>query len=402
MSLTANGGRLTIKPEAGGKRFPIPDGNQTGNVVYLTQYTGNQIGLKTGGAWVLRTFTNEPSVSLSGLADGMYDIFARWSGSAVQLFAFAWTDVNNRSASHLIDREGLGKVLVKQSDDSYRYLGTVEKYGSVLEQAWTRTLFNYYNRATRPLSRDAVSGGPTTTLNNSATWANYAADVIRAVFDRTAMIRLVTHQVSYADINHASGKLTRESAPTIDSVNVSAPTSRAGRIDCDQRYAVDLAMSIYLGTHPRAATANDRSQNNYQHLGQRTASPSMACSMQLYLNRYTVMGHSKAARRGGVKSGHFAGSAIRRWSSATQFRLPETADGECPQDGDCSVDTTVARVRLVTAADRPRAGDRPRHGGATPTSAATGPKCGHSARRLGRVKCRHLFAATGSAAADGG
>lgn len=287
MSLTRNGGRLTIKPEASGKRFPIPDGNITGNVVYLTQYTGNEIGLKTSGAWTLRKFTNEPNVSLVGLADGMYDIFARWSGSAVQLFAFAWADVNTRSASHLLNREGLGQVLVKQSDDSYRYLGTVEKYGTVGEQTWTRTVFNYFNRATRPVNRDAISGGPTTTLNNAATWANYVADALRAVFDRTAIVRLMTHSVSYADINHASGKLLRESAPTIDSVDVSNPTPRAGRIDCDQRYAVDLAMSMYIGTHPRAATANDRSQNNYKHMGQRTPSPSMACSMQLYNNRYS-------------------------------------------------------------------------------------------------------------------
>jgi hypothetical protein len=53
-----------------------------------------------------------------------------------------------------------------------------------------------------------------------------------------------------------------------------------------------------------------------------------------------------------MKCSHFEWSAVRRQFSATSHTLLETADGECPQDGDCSVDTTITRGTMVTAADR--------------------------------------------------
>ena len=78
--------------------------------------------------------------------------------------------------------------------------------------------------------------------------------------------------------------------------------------------------------------------------------------------------------------------------TATPHGLLETAHGECPQDGDCSVDTTASRGRLVAAADRQGTGDRSRHGGAILTTAATRPKTSHSARRLsGAVQMQPLF-----------
>jgi len=45
----------------------------------------------------------------------------------------------------------------------------------------------------------------------------------------------------------------------------------------------------------------------------------------------------------------FARNEIRRWFSATPFRLLETAHGECPQDGADSLDPTTTRGRLVAA-----------------------------------------------------
>jgi Protein of unknown function (DUF3224) len=65
-----------------------------------------------------------------------------------------------------------------------------------------------------------------------------------------------------------------------------------------------------------------------------------------------VRGRPKPASGGEMKSSHFAGSEIRRWFSATPLGLLEKADVECPQDGEDSLDTTVTRRRLVTAADR--------------------------------------------------
>src|SRR5947207_14874049 len=113
-------------------------------------------------------------------------------------------------------------------------------------------------------------------------------------------------------------------------------------------------------------------------------------------NAALVIGHSKSARAGGMKSSHFSGSEIRRWFAATPHGLLETEYGECSQDGTGSVDTTTICGRLVTAADRQRTGDRPRHGSASLTTATTRPKTSHFARRLGRCKTSHYFALPGS------
>jgi len=75
-------------------------------------------------------------------------------------------------------------------------------------------------------------------------------------------------------------------------------------------------------------------------------------SLENHSPQLHVSGHLKPSSAGGMKSSHFAGSEIRRWFSATPFGLLETANGERPQDGEDSVDTTTPRGRMVTAADR--------------------------------------------------
>src|SRR6187455_413634 len=97
-----------------------------------------------------------------------------------------------------------------------------------------------------------------------------------------------------------------------------------------------------------------------------------------------------------MKRSHFSGSKFLRWLTATPFQLLETKHGECPDDGDDSVDSKLTRGRLVAAADRQGTGDRPRHGGAIPTFGTTRTKTSHCAHRLGRAKCSHFFAPAGS------
>jgi hypothetical protein len=87
--------------------------------------------------------------------------------------------------------------------------------------------------------------------------------------------------------------------------------------------------------------------------------------------RFGVSGHSRTATAGGMKCSHFEWSAVRDRSAATSHTLLEAADGECSQDGEDSVDTTITCGRMVTATNRQRAGDRPRDGGATPTITTT-------------------------------
>jgi hypothetical protein len=276
MDAAHNGGRLTLKPETSGKRFPFPDGTNTGQTVYLTQASGNQIGLKTGGVWTLRTFTNEPSVSLVGQSAGVWDIFAYWdTGTAsVKLQAYGpWPSETARNPSHAVVREGYG-VLVKNGDDTRRYLGTVYLPSTTVNDSpFQRTLFNFYNRGVRYVRRDNFATGTNfqTQLNNFG-WAVWNNVRLEACYDRTAIVRLMSHLVSYSGVT-ISAPNPRSAAPSIESVNSSAPTPKASLIEPDTRLVYDTALGLLITAHPRYASPDARIYDMYTHLIKSQVSP---------------------------------------------------------------------------------------------------------------------------------
>ena len=109
-------GRLTLTSGT-----PVLTGSVTSaGTVYFTPYKGNQIGLYTGSAWKLMTFS-ELSITLSTLsASTAYDVFAYDNSGTVALETVAWTNSTTR-ATALTTQDG---VMVKSGTTTRRYLGS--------------------------------------------------------------------------------------------------------------------------------------------------------------------------------------------------------------------------------------------------------------------------------------
>lgn len=156
-------GRLTL--ETG---VPISTTDQSAKgTLYWTPYKGNQIGLYSGSAWVVKTFA-ELSLSLSGYTDAKpYDIFAYDNSGTVALEALIWTNDTTR-ATALVLQDG---VYVKSGATTRRYLGTI--YMSATSQTSDteakRYVWNAYNRVRRSVSYAAATD--TWDSGNTQSWA---------------------------------------------------------------------------------------------------------------------------------------------------------------------------------------------------------------------------------------
>ena len=115
-------GRITLTSGT-----PVLTGSVTSaGTVYFTPYKGNQIGLYTGSAWKLMTFS-ELSITLSTLsASTAYDVFAYDNSGTVALETVAWTNSTTR-ATALTSQDG---VMVKSGTTTRRYLGSFITDGS--------------------------------------------------------------------------------------------------------------------------------------------------------------------------------------------------------------------------------------------------------------------------------
>lgn len=159
---TINGLRLTLTTAT-----PITTSDVTSSTVYLTPYVSGYISLWDGASWVLRN-TEEISIALSGLTSNTnYDIFAYWTGSAVQLeLSAAWT--NDTSRSEALTRQN--GILVKSGSLTRRYLGTIRTISTTqtVDSKTQRLIWNYYHRVQRQF--EVVTGGGSSWNYSSTTW----------------------------------------------------------------------------------------------------------------------------------------------------------------------------------------------------------------------------------------
>jgi len=130
----------------------------------VTPYKGNQIGLYSGSAWEVKTFS-EISLSLSGYtADKNYDIWVYNNSGTVTLDSTVWTNGTTR-ATALTTQDG---VYVKTGDTARRYLGTIRitaTTGQCEDSLTKRFVWNYYNRTARALRKLASSAWNYTTTS---------------------------------------------------------------------------------------------------------------------------------------------------------------------------------------------------------------------------------------------
>ena len=152
--------------------------------VFLVPYKGNQISLFVPGwGWNNHPLptTNPPSISFSGLNTArLYDVFAYWDGSNVQIENLAWSNLTARATS-IVQQDG---VYLKSTDLSRLYIGTFlpNSASAVSDTAAERGLWNYFNRVARPLLATVATAS--WTYNVPGTWRSpNGSDVMaKAVF----------------------------------------------------------------------------------------------------------------------------------------------------------------------------------------------------------------------------
>jgi len=152
-----NGFRLTLESAT-----PVSTADvTTSSVLYLTPYKSNEIWTKYGGTWTRHT-SAEISYDLTlatTAADTNYDVFARWTGSSLELVLHDWHDDTTRasgsSGTDLAREDGIWvyKAAAGAVDSEKRYLGTVRtrtgQANSLVDTKHERFVWNVDNRVMR-------------------------------------------------------------------------------------------------------------------------------------------------------------------------------------------------------------------------------------------------------------
>jgi hypothetical protein len=209
--LTSNGSAWTSAAPASGALVndfrltlttgvPVTTSDVTGaTTIYCTPYTGNQISLYSGSAWVTRS-SAQFSLALGTLTSGkVYDVFCYDNAGTPTLeFSAAWNSSTARFASGpyataLPKQDG---VYVKSTDGTAidatrRYLGTFYTVSTTQteDSVSKRYLWNYYNRILRPLRKveatatwtyttDAFQQARATSTNQIETVIGVAEDLV--------------------------------------------------------------------------------------------------------------------------------------------------------------------------------------------------------------------------------
>ena len=188
-------GRLTL--ESG---VPVSSTNQSGKTtLYFTPYDGNMIGLFDGtDTWTVYAIA-EKSIAIPATTNTNYDVFMYDNAGTPTLELLAWTDATTR-ATALTTQDG---ILVKTGATTRRYLGTIRTIGTSgqCEDTLTkRFVWNYYNRADRPLQ---VSG---TDLSSSSTSWQIRGSVYVVIGIKGDTV-YCTHSVGITDNLHFAGIL---------------------------------------------------------------------------------------------------------------------------------------------------------------------------------------------------
>lgn len=142
--------------------------------VYATPFKGELIALYDAvSAWTLYA-PGELSIAVPATTVTMYDLFMDRNGGTPQLTALAWTNDTTR-ATALTTQDG---VLVRTGDTEQRYLGsfrTTGVSGETEDSLAKRFLWNYYNRALRPMRVLEATNSWTTVATSTIQQVNVSA-----------------------------------------------------------------------------------------------------------------------------------------------------------------------------------------------------------------------------------
>lgn len=129
-------------------------------------YTG-RISLYDGTRWTLNE-TGTVVLPLTATSGNVYDVFAYLSSGVVKLETLVWTSTTVRG-TWLGTQNG---VLVKSSDTTRRYIGTVYANGTntTEDSAANRFIWNQYNRVPRPFVAPLPTSVTISWAYTTATW----------------------------------------------------------------------------------------------------------------------------------------------------------------------------------------------------------------------------------------
>lgn len=167
---------------------PKPTGaNSPSSTLYLTEYVGQVIGLfnTDTNKWEPHLLSSEISVSLSGTASLYgYDVFVRDNSGTLELSIVSWGSGTSR-ATALGTQNG---VLVKESDHSYLWLGSImidSGGGTCTQDEQHMGVDNHYNKEDYKLL-----------VQSGSTFWSYGSATKRA-FDNNANNRLYVMNNGY-------------------------------------------------------------------------------------------------------------------------------------------------------------------------------------------------------------
>ncbi len=185
--------------------------------LYLTPYNGVDIDVYSGSAWI-RFQQAELSITTSGLAvSTVYDVFIQYNSGTPQLSLTAWTNPTTR-ATALAYQNG---VLVLSGTTTSRYLGTVSTDGSTKfnNTSLNRTVWNYYNRVTRPVSVVTATGNWQYT---TATWRQANADTANQVNIVCGVQEDAMYMQAFGMFSNSGGGITAGVAIGVNSTSVNS------------------------------------------------------------------------------------------------------------------------------------------------------------------------------------
>jgi hypothetical protein len=188
------------------------DGPIFGSDAAIVNVIGSEIALYTSGAWTVRDFNpNDGAPGFVGAsedvptdAQGVYDVFAYWDGSAIALEVLAWTNLTTR-ATALARQNG---VLVKSGDATRRYIGTVLSYSvepdlsgyRVRSNETQRGIWNHHHRAFCPL-RGRGSDTDEALSSPSDGWDGWGNGQINFVIGlQQSLVLLSAHAVRFSQV----------------------------------------------------------------------------------------------------------------------------------------------------------------------------------------------------------
>lgn len=217
-------GRLTLTT---GLPVTVVDVTAATTLYYTATWGCNQVTLWNGTANQTDTLT-EANVAVPATTSQMYDVFAFDNAGMVNIEVLAWTNDTTRATAITLQNG----YLAKSGTPTRRYVGsfrTTTVSGQTEDSVAKRYVWNFYNRASRPLQRvEATStwAYSTSTIRQANGAAANQVDIVVGVAD-TRLDLLLNVNVDNTASGSASAGIGEDSTTTYTSaaVGIFSPNS---------------------------------------------------------------------------------------------------------------------------------------------------------------------------------